>query len=121
MTAMPLLRNLQGPARPGHAIVAADLTILLNAQHLVQGDTGKGEERAARIGRLFAEPLVVLRNIGLAQINIRGLHRQNPGPAQQRRQPLLQGPEHAFHPAPALRRIGRDVADAQLSTVCGTR
>ena len=71
--------------------------------------------RTARVERANREPGVEGRDEQLAQIGVRGRDRGDPGDAQFRRQPLLQRAEHPLDAAAGLRRVGRDVADAELA------
>ena len=56
----------------------------------------------------------MLGQVDLAQEPVGGLDGGDPGQRQLLGQAVLQGPEGALAAAPGLRRIGRDVADAEL-------
>jgi hypothetical protein len=56
----------------------------------------------------------VVCDVNLAQPAVGRLHRADPGHRKLLRQPVLQGAERAFRSAAGLRRISRDVLDAEL-------
>src|SRR5579872_6467319 len=48
--AMALRRDLPGPPIPADAVVAADLAVLLDAQHVLERPTDIGQEGGSRLG-----------------------------------------------------------------------
>ena len=75
---------------------------------------GHRDERAAFLFRLHREPRVVRRYISVAQPGVGCIHRRDPGQRQLLRHPILQGLEQTLRAAARLRRIRRDMLDAQM-------
>jgi hypothetical protein len=88
MVAVALRRDLQGEPVPRHAIVAADLPALLEAQDVGERPAGIGYEGRALFLGGYGEAGVVVGHELLLQIAVGGLDR-GPGEAQFRRQAVL--------------------------------
>ena len=108
-------RDLQLQPVERHAIVVADLTLFLDAKDLGEIDAGDRNERRALLLGLHREPRVMRRDIDIANEAVGGLDRDDPGQRQFLHQTVLQRLEHPLRAAARLRRIGRDVFDAQMS------
>ena len=73
----------------GHAIVVADLPLLLNAQDLVEIDAGNGRESRAVAGRLDRKARVVGWQVNLADEGVGRLDGGDSGELQFLRQSVL--------------------------------
>src|SRR5665213_3827373 len=107
-------RDLQFQTVERHAIVVADLTLLLHAENLAEIDTRTGDESAAVLLGLDGKAGVVDRKIDITKKQIGRIHRGNPGQGQFLGQPVLQRMKDTFGAAPRLRRIGCDMFDTQM-------
>jgi hypothetical protein len=97
-----------------HAIIVADLAVFLNAENLAKIDARDCNESDAILFGRNRETRIVSRYIDIPDEGVGGLDRGDPGQRQLLRQPVLQGLEDAFRAAAGLRRIGRDMYDAQM-------
>src|ERR1700748_2388946 len=79
--------QLQRPV--GDAIVMADLTLLLDAQDLVEIDAGNGREGRALAGRRTGEAVVVVWKIDVADESVGRLDVGDAGEPELLRQPIL--------------------------------
>ena len=108
-------RNLQPAAVPGDGIVGGNGALVLDAQDIAPLGFCDGHKGRSRFGGLDRETGVVAGNVGLLQEAVGG------GDVADLRQPeflgqaVLQGAEHAFRTPARLRRIGRNMLDAELS------
>jgi hypothetical protein len=102
-------------ARPATVtvFVARDHPLLFVTENPVEIDVAERDERTRRIARRARERGVVLRHELLHEIAVGGLERRDPRHAQLVDQPALQRPIEALAPPARLRRIRRDVLDAQ--------
>ena len=110
---MRLLRNLERPTAPSHAVVALDLAILLCAQRVGRTNPSLGDEGAARLGRRLAEAAIELTQEDVAQLQARRCHAGQPANSQLLWKPALQRAEGAFRPAPRLGRLRGVMPDAK--------
>src|SRR5262249_49409123 len=114
MLPVALRWNLKATTVPGDAIISADHPILLNAEDVLDGTPNIGHERRAWLGRRHCETRVVIRNETFFEVAIGRRDGPDFCEPQFLREALLQRAEHALHSSAPLRRIGRDVADAEL-------
>ena len=88
----------------GHAIVVADLPLLLNAQDLVEIDARNGREGRAFAGRIDGEAGVVGGQIDLADEGVGRLDGGDSGELQFLRQSVLKRLIHPIHEVAAPQR-----------------
>src|SRR5208337_4971293 len=86
----------------GHAILVADLALLLHAQDLIVVDARERGEGRTGLRRRDREALVVGGQIDLADERVGRLDRRDPGELELLHQPLLQGLERPLR-APKFR------------------
>ena len=99
---------------PAHAVVVADPALLLEAEHVAPMRLGHLNEGRGRLVGGHREAAVVLSQVDLAQEPVGGLDGGASGQRQLLGQTVLEGAKGALAAAPGLRRVGRDVADAEL-------
>jgi hypothetical protein len=116
MRAHRTFRDLQLERLVGDAIVVADLTLLLDAQDLVEVDAGNGREGQALAGRLNGEAGVVGGQIDLADEGVGRLDIGYAGKREFLDETILQRPERALRTAPGL---GRSEERPSLDWLCG--
>ncbi len=97
-----------------HAIIVAGVAVFLNAENLAKIDARDCNESRAFPFGLDREARIVGRNIDIPDEGVGGLDRGDPGQRKLLGQTVLQSVEDAFRAAPGLRRIGRDMFDAQM-------
>ena len=96
-----------------HDVVRAHHPRLFVTQDLLEVDVAHRHPRRLRVARRVTEGRVVLRDEDVPQIGIRRLARRDARHAQLIDQAILQRPIHPLTAAPRLRRVRRDVLDAQ--------
>ncbi len=106
--------DLQFQPVEGDAIVVADLALFLEAEDLGEIDAGDRDESHAFLLGLDGETRIMGGDVDVPDKGVGGLDRGDPGERQLLRQAVLQGLEDAFRTASGLRRIGRDMFDAQM-------
>src|SRR5574338_9224 len=106
--------DLQTQLAEDDGVVVADDALLLMAQDLDQIAACPRHEGAAGLGRRHREAPVVHRQVDLAEKPVGRLDRRDAGVGKLLHQAILQGPEHPLGAAARLRRIGGNVADAEL-------
>ena len=84
-----------------HAIVMADLPLLLDAQDLVEIDAGNRREGRAFAGRSDGEAGVMGGQVGVANEGVGRLDLGDPGERELLDQPVLKRPERPLRTAPA--------------------
>ena len=99
-------RDLQFERAVGHAIVMADLPLLLDAQDLVEVDARNGGEGRAFAGRIDGEPGVVGGQVDLANEGVGRLDIGYAGERQLVDEPVLKRPERPLRSAPGPRACG---------------
>src|SRR5271166_6433673 len=114
MRAHRTFRDLQFQLPKRHAVVVADLTLLLHAQDLVDLDARDRGEGRARLSRRHGEALIVGGQIDFADEGVGRLDRRDPGKPELLHQPVLQGLEGALRTPARLWRIGPDMLDPEL-------
>jgi hypothetical protein len=108
------LGELQGDALEADDIVAADDTLGLGGEELIEVHrVAQRDEGAGRIGRRAGELGVVVGKELLAQVGIGGLEGGDPREPELVDQAALEGAVEALDPAAGLGRIARDVVDAE--------
>ena len=112
MGAHAALRQLQPQPFVGHRVVAAHHTLFLDAQCLAQEFAISGHEGLFGERRRLGETGIVARQINLTDPSVRRIDIAQAGVFELFDQPVLQRPEHALAAAARLRRVGRDVLDA---------
>src|SRR6185369_16798191 len=95
-------------------IVVADLTFFLDAQDLAKVRPGDRDESRTFLLGLHGKPRIVSRDVDVPKENIGGLDRDDLGERQLLRQTVLQRLENPLRATARLRRIGRDVFDAEM-------
>ena len=114
MRAHRAFRDLQFQPPERHAVVVADLALLLDAEDVVEIDPGDRGEGGARLSLRRSEARIVLRKIDLAEEGVGLFDRRDPGEPELVDQPVLQRPERPLRASPGLRRIGANVLDPEL-------
>ncbi len=99
----------QFPPTIGH-----DRARLLDAQHVAPLFRRHGDEGRARLFGSDREARIVVGNEGLGEEAVGPFDRRDAGQCQLLGEPVLQGAEGALGAPARLRRIGRDVLDAEL-------
>jgi hypothetical protein len=89
-------RDLQFERPVGHAIVVADLALLLNAQDLAEIDAGDRGEARARLSRRDSKARVMGRQVDVADEGVGRLDLGYAGERELFDQMILQRPEGPF-------------------------
>jgi hypothetical protein len=100
--------------RRDHTIVVADVAFFLNAENLAKIDARDCNKSDALLFGVDGEPRIVSRDVNIPNEGVGGLDRGDPGQHQLLGQTVLQSVEDAFRAPSRLRRIGRDMFDAQM-------
>ena len=112
--AQAAFRQLQPSPGPGDRVVVADRALLDDTENLAPGFGAIRHEGTALLLRRDRKGRVVFGDIVLAQPTVGGLDIVDADEPQLLGQAILQRAEDALRAAPGLRRIGRDVLDAEL-------
>ena len=107
-------RDLQGPPREAHAVVVADLSLLLHAHDLAPPLGRDRHERRASLVRCGREAGVVLGQEDRADEAVGRLDRGDASELELLRQPVLERAEGPFAATAGLGRVRRDVLDPEL-------
>ena len=108
------LFNLKDPIVQYDRVVLVDAALMLDREDPRQVFAPRTHKHCAFLRRWHSEPRVKFGDVLLAQELVRLVHRRDPPHPQLLRQASLPGPVIPLHPAPRLRRIGRNHADSQL-------
>lgn len=106
--------DLQLQSVERHAIVITGLTFFLNAKYLAKIDRGDGDEGRAFLFSVHGKTPIVGGDVDIPNEGVGRLERDDRGHRQLFRQTVLQRLEQPFRAATRLRRIGRDVFDAEM-------
>lgn len=106
--------NLQPGSIPGHGVVGGDGALHLDGEHIAPLGLLDRHEGGARLGRGDGETAVVARQIALLEEAVGRLGGGDAGQLELLGQAVLQGAEGPLAAPASLRRVGRDVLDAEL-------
>ena len=107
-------RDLQPASLPRHGVVGGHGALLLDRQDVAPLALGDRHEGRAGLPRGNGEAGVVAGQIVLLEEAVGGLHGGDAGELQLLGQAVLKGAEGPFAAPAGLRRVGRDVLDAEL-------
>jgi hypothetical protein len=99
VVAVALLGDLQGVPAPTDAVVAADLSVVANAEDVVERPAGIGDEGGSGLGRGDGEAGIVVGDEALLEVAIGDGDGGDAGQAQFGGQAALQGSEGALDAA----------------------
>ncbi len=111
-----LLGDLQGDPREAHDVVATHEPLAVLGQELIEVHrVAQGDEGAGGISGRVGELGVVIGDELIAQVGVGRLERSDSGHAELVHETALESAVQALDPAAGLRRIARDVLDAEAS------
>ena len=106
--------DLQHPARDDDGVIGGNDPLVLLTEDRVEIHGPEGHEGGRWVAGLAPKRGVVLRDVPVAEVPVRRIHRADSGDAQFIHQPPLERPIHPLTAPARLGRIGRNVFDAEL-------